>query len=62
MSKEVNEKGKLQKENLLQKEDNRLSYGQPKLRKHGKVSDATMTIIPQPNSDLAGGFPLSDLS
>lgn len=39
-------------ENLSENEDNRLPYEKPKLRKHGKVNDATKaTPFPSPSFD-----------
>ncbi|NJL39867.1 MAG: DEAD/DEAH box helicase, partial [Leptolyngbyaceae cyanobacterium SM1_4_3] len=32
------------KENQPEKEDNRLPYEKPKLRKHGKVNDTTLSV------------------
>lgn len=63
MSEEFKDKSQSQEENPLEKEDNRLPYEPPKLRKHGKVSNATQSIlIPNPTFDsIFGPFRL-DLS
>jgi hypothetical protein len=38
-----------------EQEDYRLPYELPKLRKHGKVNDTTLTFLPTPSS--FDGFP-----
>jgi hypothetical protein len=39
-------------ENQSEKEDNRLPYEKPKLRKHGKVNDTTLgSLFPGPRFD-----------
>lgn len=50
-------------ENPSEKEDNRLPYEKPKLRKHGKVNDATKTIpVRIPEFDSRFGPIFADLS
>lgn len=62
MSEESKDKSESQEENSLEKEDNRLPYEPPKLRKHGKVSNATQTV-PRPTRRFDGlPIPLFDLS
>ncbi|MEA5593400.1 DEAD/DEAH box helicase [Rivularia sp. UHCC 0363] len=41
MEEETKDKCESQEENQSEKEDNRLPYEPPKLRKHGKVNDTT---------------------
>lgn len=43
-----------QEENQSEKEDNRLPYEAPKLRKHGKINDNTLSTFLFPDID---GFP-----
>ncbi|MBE9212032.1 DEAD/DEAH box helicase [Plectonema cf. radiosum LEGE 06105] len=46
------------KENQSEKEDNRLPYEKPKLRKHGQVNDTTLSIpIIGPRFDRIFGSP-----
>ena len=42
--------------------DNRLPYETPKLRKHGKINDATKTILALGPFDVAFGPGLADFS
>jgi len=53
---------KIKKSNQSEKEDNRLPYEPPKLRKHGKVNDTTLALpVPAPSFDSPFG-PVRDNS
>jgi hypothetical protein len=45
MTEQINKSNQFQEENQSEKEDNRLPYEPPKLRKHGKVNDTTLTTF-----------------
>jgi hypothetical protein len=63
MCKKFKDKSEFQEENPLENEDNCFLYEPPKLRKHGKVSNATqLTPIPVFSFDANIGFPYSDVS
>jgi hypothetical protein len=56
MAEENKEQSELSQEHNSEKEDNRLPYEPPKLRKHGKVNDTTLTrITPAPRIDAFFG-------
>lgn len=59
---ETKEQSEPHKENPLEKEDNRLPYEPPKLRKHGKVSHTTQTIFAIGSFDVFIGPGFLDLS
>lgn len=46
MAEEAKDKSESQEENQSENEDNRLPYERPKLLKHGKVNDTTLTAFP----------------
>jgi len=51
-----------QEKKQSEKEDNRLPYEPPKLRKHGKVNDTTLTTIPGGPFDNPFGLQIGDFS
>ena len=60
MDEEVKDKSESpSEENQSEKEDNRLPYESPKLRKHGKVNNTTGTTVPGVPFDVPG-FPRTD--
>ncbi|NJM20693.1 MAG: DEAD/DEAH box helicase [Richelia sp. RM1_1_1] len=63
MTQEAKEQSESQQENHPEKVDNRLPYEPPKLRKHGKVGNATQTILVRsPRIDIRFGPGFLDLS
>ncbi len=44
MAEDIKNSSESHEENQPEKEDNRLPYEPPKLRKHGKVNDTTLSI------------------
>jgi hypothetical protein len=62
MTEEAENKIEPQRENVREKEGNRLPYEPPRLRKHGKVSNATQTIPPFIPPFDGFGPPFTDLS
>ena len=62
MSEEAKEKSEFQEENQSEKVDNRLPYEPPTLRKHGKVNNATNSVIAPGNFDFLDPFIFTDFS
>ena len=62
MAEEAKDKSESQEENQSEKEDNRLPYEPPKLRKHGKVNDTTTLGVPLNRPFDNPFFPESDFS
>jgi len=62
VEKETKDKCESPQENHSDKEDNRLPYEAPLLRKHGKISDTTLTILGAAGLDAVAfaGFDISD--
>ncbi len=56
MAEEFKDKSESQQENQSQKEDNRLPYEAPKLRKNGKINDNTLTNLFAPSFDSIPNF------
>lgn len=61
MPEEAKDKSESQEENQFQKKDDRLPYEPPKLRKHGKVNDTTLSTFRGVPFDRPG-IPLTDFS
>ncbi|MBD0390581.1 MAG: DEAD/DEAH box helicase [Nostoc sp. C3-bin3] len=58
MAEEIKNSSESHEENQSEKEDNRLPYEKPKLRKHGKVNDTTLSaVIPGIRFDRIFGSP-----
>ncbi len=63
MVEEAEDKIEPQRENIPEKQDNRLPYEPPKLRKHGKINDTTLAIlVPAARIDARFGPGRLDLS
>ena len=63
IAEENKEQSEFPQENHSEKQDNRLPYEPPTLRKHGKVNNATQTVpVPTPEFDAAFGIPWADFS
>ncbi len=54
------DKSESQEENQSEKEDNRLPYSPPRLRKHGKINNTTKAILSFPDFD--GFINFTDIS
>lgn len=60
MAEDAKNKSESQEENQSEKVDNRLPYQPPTLRKHGKVSNITQTILVPGDFDIFIGLPFSN--
>lgn len=56
MAEDIKNSSESHEENQPEKEDNRLPYEKPKLHKHGKINDTTLsTIVPGLRTDRPFG-------
>jgi len=62
MEEETKDKSESPQDNQSENEDNRLPYEPPKLRKHGKVNDTTLTSFASSFPQDNPFFPLTDFS